>query len=243
MKGRKIVATIESRMGSSRLPGKSMADIMGKPLLGRIVERLKNSRFVDEICVATTLDRKDDVIADYAEKLGVRCFRGSEEDVLGRVVGAAEAAGADIISEVTGDMAVADWETIDRGIEVYLGEPGWDIVTNSRTPGFPLGVDVQVYSLGLLRRVSQETSAPDDREHVTLYIYKHPEKFKIYHLNPRPEHYDPSLRLMVDFKEDLQLMREIYSRLYPKNSNFTLTDVLELLRKEPKLRQIVDGIG
>ena len=238
----RIVATIEARMGSTRLPGKSLAPILGKPVLGHIVERLRNSRHINDICVATTTNKKDDAIADYAKKIGAMCFRGSEEDVLGRVLGAAEFSKADIIAEVTGDMAVVDWEEIDRGIGKYL-EGGWDIVTNTRTPGYPPGIDVQVYSAKLLEAVSRETSAEDDREHVTLHIYKHPEKYRAFHLMPSPEIYDPKLRLMVDYPQDLEFMMKIYGKLYPKNPKFLTADIMALLKKEPKLRNIVKNIS
>jgi len=239
---KRIVAIIEARMGSTRLPGKSMALVLDKPILGHIIERLRNSRFIDDICVATTQKSEDDCISEYASRAGAKVFRGSSEDVLGRVCGAAESCKADIIVEVTGDMAVVDWNEIDRGIEHYLSEKGWDIVTNVRFPGYPLGVDVQVYSMELLNEVSRKTNAQDDREHVTLFLYKNPEKYRAFHLNPNPEHYDPSLRLMVDYKEDLVFITKIYENLYQPNPKFALTDIIRLLKRKPELRKFVDKI-
>ena len=165
----KIVATIEARMTSSRLPGKVLMPIMGKPMLAYLIERLKRSR-VDEIVVATTDRPTDDLIEQLATNLGVGCFRGSEEDVLGRVLLAAKSVGADVIVEITGDCPLIDPDIVDQVLDVYLSQQV-DYASNTLKRTYPRGLDVQVFSTNLLDEVNILTSDPIDHENVSLYIY------------------------------------------------------------------------
>lgn len=236
----KIVAIIECRMGSSRLPGKSMAIIEGKPLQEIIVERLKYSNLIDDICIATTVNMKDDLITRHFNELGIKCYRGSEEDVLQRVIEAALFSEADVIVEVTGDMAFVDIEIIDLAIKTYM-ENSYEIVTNTRLPLYPQGIDVQVYKLQVLKKISVMTSKIEDREHVTLFAYNNPDVFNIFHIGIKDEYYHPKLRLMIDYEEDLIFAREIYKRLY-HGKYFGLSEVLSLLKEEPDLLNILKGI-
>jgi spore coat polysaccharide biosynthesis protein SpsF len=221
-----IVAIIEARMASTRLPGKTMRKIVGKPMLALVIERLQRANRLDGIIVATTVNREDDVIIKLAKELGVKWFRGSSEDVLGRVLKAAKRYKVDIIVEITGDCPLIDSNIVDSVISRYL-IGGYDFVANCVREPFPRGLDTRVFSTDILQEVSELTQDSVDREHVSLYIYEHPKKYRVYNIKaPRELRH---LRLCVDTKKDLQLIRRIYSTLYPQNANFTIFDVLKLI--------------
>jgi spore coat polysaccharide biosynthesis protein SpsF len=245
----KTIATIEARMASSRLPGKVLKEIVGKPMLGLLVERIKRAKRLDGIVVATTVNEQDKAIEELAEKLGVGCYRGSEDDVLGRVLEAARAYQADLIVELTGDNPLVDSILIDAMVEFYLNN-NYDYVANTQMrhslkwkeeSTFPVGSSIQIFSTELLDRVSKTTIDPVDREHVTFFIYEHPEMFKLGAFRAEGEfsaYRRPEIRLSVDFPEDLQLIRRIFEGLYPSNPSFTLADVIKFLDSNPQLKDI-----
>lgn len=225
----KIVITIEARMGSTRLPGKVLMPILGRPMLAYMIERLQRVSKADKIVVATTDNPNDDPIADLATNLGVGLFRGSEEDVLDRVLSAASSANADVIVETSGDCPLIDPEVVDQVIGVYLANK-FDFVNN--------GLDIEIFSKAVLYEVSQLTKDPIDREHVSLYIYEHPERFSFCRLETGlPEKYQ-NLRLTVDTLEDFTLISKIFEELYPKDPAFSLGNVLALLDRRPELIEI-----
>src|SRR5439155_17526415 len=141
----KVVATIEARMRSSRLPGKVLRPVVGKPLLELLIERLRRARRIDQVVVATTDNPADDAIAEVAGRSGAACFRGSEEDVLDRVLRAAQSVAADVIVEITADCPLADPHVVDRMVEVYLANK-YDYVANVLRPTYPAGFEVQVFA-------------------------------------------------------------------------------------------------
>ena len=228
----KTVATVEARMNSSRLPGKVLRPILGKPTLELLIERLRRARTVDQVVVATTIHPADDPLERLAGRLGVGCFRGSEEDVLGRVFGAARSVKADVIVEITGDCPLIDPEVIDRVVEIYRGSDA-DYVSNGLRRTYPDGLDTQVFATAILAEVAELTNDPADREHVSLYIYEHPERYKLLNVESGlPESaWDP--RLTLDTAEDLELISSIYHALYPENPTFGLADILALLYRNP----------
>lgn len=232
----KIVATIEARMTSSRLPGKVLMPIMGKPMLAYLIERLKRSR-VDEIVVATTDRPTDDPIEQLATNLGVGCFRGSEEDVLGRVLLAAKSVGADVIVEITGDCPLIDPDIVDQVLDVYLSQQV-DYASNTLKRTYPRGLDVQVFSTNLLDEVNILTSDPIDHEHVSLYIYEHPEKYRLANLESGLSPAHANLRLTVDTIEDFSLIESVYNSLYLDNPNFSMGHVLAYLSDNPGVAKI-----
>ena len=208
----KIAAIIEARMGSTRLPGKTMAKVVGKPMLELMIERVKRSKLINEVIVATTENTDEKEIIDLTNRLKIPCFRGSEEDVLLRVLGAATKHKVDIIVELTADCPFADPQIIDEVIQKYLSG-NYDHVSNISKRSFPRGLDVQVFSTKVLKKVASLTNDPIDREHVSLYIYKHPKIFKLGHIIAPPSlrrHY----RLTVDVELDLELTRRIYQFFY-----------------------------
>lgn len=237
----KIVATVEARMTSSRLPGKVLAPIAGKPALVHLVDRLRRVSALDDIVIATTVNADDDAIAEAMRRIGVRCHRGSEEDVMGRVVDTAASAGADVIVEVTGDCALIAPEVIDRAIALY--QTGhYDVVTNTWKLSYPQGADAQVFAFGLLADAAARTTDPAHREHVSLYFYEHPEKYRIHNFEAPPEFTAPHLRFQLDYPEDLQFITAVYAELYPRNPAFSLSDVFDLLKRKPHLGQLNAGV-
>jgi spore coat polysaccharide biosynthesis protein SpsF len=231
---KKIIATIEARMTSSRLPGKVLLPLAGKPALERMIERIKRSKFIDEIVVATTTNSTDDCIADLCKKNKIGCFRGSEEDVLGRVLGAAKTYNADIIVELTGDCPVIDHRLIDQCIELFFNHQV-DYASNIIESTFANGFDVQVFSTSVLAEVDKLTNDPIDRTHVSYYIYKHPERYKLYNWQAKGDYYWPEMRVTLDEQDDYKLLAEIYDRLYPQNKDFSALDIIKLLHQDKNL--------
>lgn len=230
----RIVATIEARMSSSRLPGKVLLPLAGKPSLERLVERARRSRYVDEVVVATTVSDKDQAVVDWANKAGVAVFRGSEEDVLLRVLEAARAHKGEIIVELTGDCPLIDPGMIDELIELYRNTD-CDYVSNILLRTFPRGWDTQVFSTELLAEVDRRTQDPADRENVSLYIYEKLGRFKLGCITAPPELYGPDIRICTDLKEDYDVIAAIYEGLYPKNPAFTARDIMKFLKDRPEL--------
>lgn len=238
----KTVAIVQARMSSSRLPGKIMRPILGKPLLELLVERLKRASRVDEVVIATTTNDSDDQVESLTRRLGIGCFRGSEHDVLDRVLGAAHASQADVIVEITGDCPLIDFQVIDKLVTVYQSN-GFDYVANVLKRTYPRGLDTQVFATSVLEEVARLTDDPVDHEHVSLYIYEHPERFKLHNVeSDLPEEYW-DFRLTVDTAEDFELVRRIYEELYPANPAFTIQDIVSLFQRQPALRNINQHIS
>lgn len=230
----KIVATIEARMTSTRLPGKVLMPVMGKPMLEYMIERVRRVPGLDEIIVATTVNETDQPIVDLAERLGIGWFRGSENDVMGRVLNAAQAYDADVIVELTGDCPLIDPDIISSVIRCFSqGEA--DYASNLPIRTYPIGMETQVFPTSILADAISLTQDPTDHEHVSLYIYSHPERYHIVTVDsglPRRWH---GIRLTLDTVEDFELIHEIFKTFYPSNPQFTLRDILTLLRSRPEL--------
>ena len=245
----RIGAVIEARMGSSRLPGKVMKDLAGAPLLQQLIRRVARSRRIDGLTVATTTDDSDDLIADLSKEMGIPCFRGSELNILERVVHAAKESKYDVVLRLTGDNPLYDGALIDRMVAFYL-ENDFDLVANAamghvkewleeRT--FPLGLGVQIVSLELLEERCQNSPSDIEKEHVTVGILQSPDKYRlgafhaVDHLLPLRR---PQYRLTVDTLEDYQLVSELFSLLYPRDHDFSIFEVIELLDSRPDLVSI-----
>lgn len=234
---KRIVATIEARMTSSRLPGKVILPLAGKPALERMIERVKRSRYVDEVVVATTINAADDCLEDLAKRLGVGCYRGSELDVLDRVLKAAQKFSADIIVELTGDCPLMDWRLVDRGIEDFFAT-GVDYSANDLKTTYPIGFDVQVFPTAVLAEVSNLTNDPIDRVHVSYYIYSHPDKFKVHNWEAEADSLGPEFRVTLDEQADYELIKIIFDNLLKIREDFTASDVVNFLRKNLELSKI-----
>lgn len=235
--GKKIVATIEARMTSTRLPGKVMLPLAGKPNLTRLIERLQRSRYVDDVVIATTTNATDGVLERLAKELGVGVWRGSEDDVLARVLGAAQSVQADLIVEVTGDCPLIDWRHVDHIAEIFAtGE--WDYVANNMLRTFPRGLDIQIFPTSVLAEVERVTQDPVDRENVSIYIYTHPERYRCYNWSAEGRMQRPDVRITLDTKEDYELINTIFERLLLQNPDFSAEEVISLLEHEPELMDI-----
>lgn len=233
----KVVASIEARMNSSRYPGKVLADIAGQPTLTRLVQRLRRCRTLDGIVVATTAGAADDPVAIWAAGEGVPCFRGSEEDVLGRVVEAHAMMDSEVVVELTGDCPLTDPAVVDLAVDTFLAN-ACDVVTTTRKRSFPPGIDAQVFRAADLAAVAAATDDPVEREHVSLYFYEHPERYRILHLMA-PQPWRGDVRLLLDYPEDMALMREIWRGLEPVFGDaFTIVEVLDLMQRQPALAKL-----
>lgn len=235
--GRKIVATIEARMTSTRLPGKVLMPLAGEPNLSRHVERIRRSKYVDEVVIATTTNPPDDAIEALAHTLKCGVWRGSENNVLERVLEAAQSVNADIIVEVTGDCPLVDWRHVDHLIELYVNG-GYDYVANNMERTFPRGFDVQVFSVKTLAEVNTLTNDPTDQEHVAFYIYNHPERYKLHNWSAEGNMLRRELRVTLDTREDYELLNLIFEKLLPQNQDFSAEDVVDLFNREPELAHI-----
>lgn len=222
-------------MSSTRLPGKVMREVLGKPLLGYLLERVKRVRNADEVVVATTVEPEDQQIAEYCQSLGVRVFRGSKEDVLDRYLKAAIASAADVVVRVTGDCPLIDPLVIEQVIGQFL-EGGSDYVGNTLKLTFPRGMDTEVFSLRTLEKAAEAACEEREREHVTYFIYKHPELFKLKNV-PYSKNVS-QLRLTVDTADDFQLIKTVFEMLYQEKPHFSLEDLLTLFEMKPELQEI-----
>lgn len=234
----RVVASIEARMGSSRLPGKVLMDIAGQPALTRLLTRLRACEAVDDIVLATSVSPQDDALEAWARDQDVAVYRGSEDDVLDRVVRAQQMMKSDVVVEVTGDCPLLDADVIRLGVETFFANE-CDVVTNARIPSYPQGADVQVFRFADLAHVAETVSDPAVREHVSLYFYEHPEQYRIIHLIAPSAWRAPDQRLQLDYEEDLRFVREVYARLEPRlGPTFGVQSILELLKAEPALAAI-----
>ena len=233
----KTIATIEARMTSSRLPGKVLLPCQGQPMLALMVERLRQVPSLDGIVIATTINATDDPIQDLCDRLGVGCWRGSEDDVLSRVLDAATHFGADVIVETTGDCPLIDPGIVQACVTRYR-QLGVDYLSNVLERGFPIGMDTQVFATRILADVAARTQDPVDHEHVSLYIYRHPELYTLANVAALPHQCDPELRLTLDTAQDLELITKIFDALYPTNPRFNLDDILAVLKANPHWRDI-----
>lgn len=221
---------VQARMGSTRLPGKVMKTVLGKPLLEFLIERLKRVKKATAIVVLTTTDARDDAIVNYCKEHNIACIRGPEDDVLARYWLAAKERKPTNILRVTSDCPLIDPEIIDQLITVF--ESGsYDYVSNSLERTYPRGLDVEMFTIKGLNHAYEEAKDPFEREHVTPYFYRHPELFRLKNVSS-PEALSHH-RWTVDTLEDFTLIKLILENLYPTNPHFLLNDVLNLLKIHP----------
>lgn len=226
-----IVCIVQTRMGSTRLPGKVMKEVLGKPLLEYQIERLKRSKLINNIVVATTLEERDDVLEDFSDGLKIDCYRGSENDVLNRYYEAAKQFKADIIVRVTSDCPLIDPDVLDEVISFYLDNE-YDYVSNVFKRAYPRGLDVELFSMNALESAEKNSTSAAEREHVTYQIYSNEDKYKIGHAEKKFDY--SQHRWTVDTDDDFLLIKNIIEYLYPQNKNFRMQDVLDTLNLFPE---------
>jgi spore coat polysaccharide biosynthesis protein SpsF len=223
-------------MGSSRLPGKTMADLVGRPSLAHIVDRLTRVPALDGIVVATTERGEDDVIRACAAAAGVPCFSGSADDVLDRTLRAARSVGARTIVQITGDCPLIDPAVVDRVIARYREErPDYAANVIGERLTFPAGLSVEVFATDLLAEVAALTDDPRDREHVSIHIYEHPERYRLLEVEATGAERRPDLWLTLDTEDDLRGIRAIYEALFPSNPQFGYREILDLCARRPEI--------
>jgi spore coat polysaccharide biosynthesis protein SpsF len=233
----KVVAIIQARMASSRLPGKVLADLGGQPVLAWVVRRAQRAIGIDQVVVATSVATEDAVIESFCKEMNFACTRGELHDVLDRYVHTAHEFDAGIIVRLTADCPFIDPEMLSENLNIFLAaDPPLDFAAN-RLPGdrtIPIGLDAEFCTIRALETAWREAQEPHQREHVMPFFYEHPEQFKILHIKNDPNygHY----RWTVDTLVDLQLLREVVSRF--KDDHFSWKEVLALFESHPELQEI-----
>ncbi len=237
----RVVGTIEARMGSTRLPGKSLMEIYGgMPLIEAVTERFRMCRNVDAVWVATTTEPADDAIAQWCRANEVNCFRGSEQDVLDRVAKTAMEARANAVVQMGADSAYLDFKLIDAMVKVFK-RGGCDYLCNDLELTYPLGIYAHVIRVSCLVALNRRAELSEqEREDVVRYIYEHPNEYRVANITAPPEFAYPGLRLTIDYPEDLGLARTIYARF--GGCRFTTGDVIGLYRDEPELFKKTRGL-
>ncbi len=230
-----VLGILQARVSSSRLPGKVLKPILGEPMLQRQIERLQSVTRIDRLVVATSDRTDDDALATLCGSIGIACYRGSLDDVLDRFYGCAVSYAPDVVVRMTGDCPLIDPQVVDSVIEYFHGNQ-FDYVSNSLTRTFPDGLDVEVMTFQALKRAWREASLPSEREHVTPFIYKNPDKFSVgQYVNSKDF---SGLRWTVDEQVDYDFVNRVYETLYPGNRQFSMNDVLDLLNSRPELSQL-----
>jgi spore coat polysaccharide biosynthesis protein SpsF len=234
----KIIAIIQARMGSSRLPGKVLKEICGEPMLVWVLKRTSKAKLIKEIIVATTIDKSDDVIEKFCHVNHIACFRGSSADVLDRYYQAAKLHQADVIVRLTADCPLIEPELIDNTIAAFLGSFA-DFAANRLPPpyqrSYPIGLDVEVVSMAALERAWKESTALYEREHVMPYIYERKDQFRVLIIENEVNY--GSYRWTVDTQEDLDFIQAVVKELGCR-MDFSWKEVIELLEKCPELMKI-----
>lgn len=229
----RIVAISQARMTSTRLPGKVLMSAAGRPLLAHHLDRLSRTPGLDAVVLATTVNATDDPVAACAESLGIPVFRGDEQDVLGRFAGAAALAQADLVVRVTADCPLIDPVLVGRLIAAFRDDPSLDYLSLDSTR-FPRGLDAEIFPCRLLDEAAANAADPAEREHVTPYIYRRPERFRLgTALAPLEPVEPPGQRWCVDEPADYELVRRLIEALLPSNPAFGWQDCCKLLRDHP----------
>jgi spore coat polysaccharide biosynthesis protein SpsF len=229
----KVVAIIQARMGSTRLPGKVLADIRGHAMLFHVVRRTEAAETLDKVVIATTTEPANDAIVAWCGEHQVDCFRGNEMDVLDRYYRAACQYNADAVVRITSDCPMIDPQVVDKTVNAFLSEQP-DYASNTRVRTYPRGLDTEVMTFAALQRTWTEARHPYQRTHVTPYIYENPSTFRILSITGETDH--SAYRWTVDTPEDLEFVRAVYSRL--TDETFSFSDALNLMKREPELAEI-----
>jgi spore coat polysaccharide biosynthesis protein SpsF len=232
----KVVAIIQARMGSTRFPGKIFKNVLGKPLLDYQFERLKRSKSIAEIVIATTTNKSDQEIVNFCRSRSISYYRGSENDVLARYYETAKKYKADVIVRITSDCPLIDPAIVDKVVVEYLKDTSQDYVSNTLERTYPRGMDTEVFPFSLLEEMHREAKSLDEREHVTTYIYNHPEQYRIKQVKQVKD--DSHYRLTVDTIEDFKVISKIIEFLYKDHPLFSLHDVICLLKEKPDIAMI-----
>jgi spore coat polysaccharide biosynthesis protein SpsF len=240
-----ITATIQARMGSSRLPGKVLADVCGKPMLLWQVERIRRSRLIDRVVVGTSNSPLDDQIADFCERYDIICYRGSENDVLNRIAWLLRDLSVDLHIECYGDSPLIDPQIIDEYIGYYLKYKNEaDYFSSALETTYPPGLEVTLYPANILIELEQQLDSNDPaREHVGYNITRFPKLYRQQTLTAPSWFFEPNIYLEVDTAEDLAMLRAVVGHFVEKGSeHFGLGEILSFLREKPELTKLNNSV-
>lgn len=235
----KIGAIVQARMASKRLQRKVMKEIMGKPILWHLVNRLRKSKLIDRIIIATTTNKEDNIIEEFANKHHLGIFRGKENDLADRYYNAAKKYNIDVIVRIWGDCPLIDPEIIDKAIEKYFVCRA-DYANNFNPSTFPLGTHMELYSFNTLEHIWKSTNDPFFREFPFEYVYANQSLFKTLYIKSDSDL--SNIHFGIDYIEDFELAKVIFEKLYSKNRTFTMQDILDLIEKCPELKEMNKGL-
>lgn len=231
----RFLAVIQARMSSSRMPGKVLAPLAGQPSILRQTERVRRATILDETVVATSVDQTDDILEEVLKRAGVNTYRGSLFDVLQRFVDVVEHFNPDYVVRLTGDCPLTSPRMIDDLARSFLD---WDLdyASNSLIPSFPDGLDVEIIRADALRLLASIATDPEEREHVTLGLYRRSRLFRVGNFGS-PRNWS-DLRWTVDTPSDYEYVAKIFDSLYPQNPNFDFPDILEFVQRHPRKSRV-----
>lgn len=229
----RVIGTLEARMGSSRLVGKTLTQLYGDmSLLGCVVKRFRQCQNIDDVVVATTVESGDDPIAEWCKNHQVSVYRGPEGDVLDRVTNAAKKFNANVIVQMGADSAYLDYELIDKLVSYYL-EGAYDYICNDLTLTYPVGIYAHVVNVQKLEKINKKLDlTQEDRDDVVRYIWEHPDKYNIFNIEAPSELHYPQLRLTIDYPEDLEQAKKIYE--YFDGCLFSTDQIIKLYNEQPE---------
>jgi spore coat polysaccharide biosynthesis protein SpsF len=234
-----IVTVIQARISSSRLPGKVLLPLLGKPLLFRMIERVKRAKLIGTIVVATSTNQEDDKIKFACEEENTTCFRGHLTDLLDRHYQLAKKYNADAIVKIPSDCPLIDPFIIDKVIQHYIDNEEYDYVSNLHPATYPDGNDVEIFSSQSLEYAWRDATKDFEREHTTPYMWGHKDSFNIGNVEWETGlDLSTSLRFTIDYEEDYLFIKRVFEELYPKNPDFGLNDILRLLEQKPEVAEI-----
>jgi len=233
----KIIAAIQARFTSKRLPGKVMLELENKPVIWHIYQRLKSTPSIDNVVLSIGDADENQIIKTFAQNEKIPIYQGSEVDVIERLYKTTEIFGGDLMIRITADCPLVDPKIVENMIQFYKKDPKkFDIITNCKKPTFPHGFDVEIYSKKILKEMNQNINDKRLREWFPVYIDKNLEKFKIHHFTNDKNL--SSYRLTIDYPEDYKLIKKIFAEFYSKNKNFGMEDIICFLRNKPELLEI-----
>ena len=235
-----IVAIVQARMRSTRLQGKVLKDILGKPMLWYLVTRVQKAKYIDDVVIATTVNKEDDSLEEFAVDNNLGMYRGSENDIVDRIFNAGEKYNADIVVRVWGDCPLIDPDLIDKVLLEFING-SYNYATNSHPATYPLGMNFEVYSFKSLERIWNEVNDIFYRQYPFEYIYANRDSFKT--LSDKNDIDLSNIHLTVDYIEDFELVTEIFKNLYSDTKTFHLGEILKLLESYPALTKMNQGLA
>lgn len=230
-----VVAIVQARMGSTRLPEKALKKIQGKTILWHIINRIKHSMLIDDVIIACTIKNEDKTIEDFAKKNSIKVYRGRVDDIVDRFYNASKKADADIIIRLWGDCPLVDPELIDKALKVFI-EKRLDYSNNFNPPSYPGGLNFEIYSFKTLETILENTKDPFFREYPFEYVYAYEQSFKTFYDKNKEDL--SNIHLTVDYQQDFDLISKIFEKLSKKDEIFHLKDIVNLINKNPELQTL-----